>query len=79
MWSAENLRRFYVVILGCIGIACALGIAVDLVTAHVAVEYFTVHHPKLIDRTDPLSMALLWGGRCDMVVWVDRGHCASFL
>jgi hypothetical protein len=61
MWNADSLRRFYVVVAGCIGIACALGIAVDLVTAHVAVEYFTVHHPRLIDRTDPISMALVWG------------------
>lgn len=38
-----------------------LGIAVDLVTAHVAVEYFTVHHPKVVESQEPLVMALVWG------------------
>lgn len=41
--------------------ACALGIAMDTVTAHVAVEYFTVHHPKVVDSQSPLVMALVWG------------------
>lgn len=42
-------------------IASLLGIALDLVTAHVAVEYFTVHHPKVVDSEEPLVMALVWG------------------
>lgn len=37
------------------------GIAHDMVTAHLAVEYFTEYHPKIIEATDPVSMALLWG------------------
>lgn len=41
--------------------AIGYGIAHDLVTAHVAVEYFTVHHPRLVASTSPIVMALLWG------------------
>lgn len=37
------------------------GIAHDLVTAHVAVDYFTVHHPRLVPSESPVVMALLWG------------------
>ncbi len=33
----------------------------DLVTAHVAVEYFTVHHPKVAESKSPVIMALVWG------------------
>ncbi len=55
--NKSNVR----IVIECILIACGLGIALDLVTAHVAVEYFTVHHPKVIDSTSPLVMALVWG------------------
>jgi hypothetical protein len=40
---------------------CLLGIAMDMVTAHVAVEYFTVHHPHIVDSDSPIVMALIWG------------------
>lgn len=43
------------------GLAILYGIAHDLVTAHVSVDYFTVHHPKLVESQSPLVMALLWG------------------
>lgn len=39
----------------------AFGIALDLVTAHVAVEYFSVHHPHVVDSDSPVVMALIWG------------------
>lgn len=42
-------------------VAVVFGIAHDLVTAHVAVEYFTVEHPRLVDSQSPIVMALLWG------------------
>jgi hypothetical protein len=42
-------------------LSCALGIAIDLVTANVAVEYFTVHHPHVVDSDSPWVMALYWG------------------
>lgn len=41
--------------------ACLLGIAMDLVTANVAVKYFTVHHPRLVDSESPWVMAVVWG------------------
>jgi hypothetical protein len=30
-----------------------LGVCLDLVTANVAVEYFTVHHPKILPTENP--------------------------
>lgn len=45
----------------CVLASIIYGIAHDLITAHVCVEYFTVHHPKIIESTSPLAMALLWG------------------
>ncbi len=42
-------------------LTCVLGIAVDLVTANVAVEYFTIHHPHVVDSDSPWVMALVWG------------------
>jgi hypothetical protein len=42
-------------------LSCLLGLAVDVVTAHVAVEYFTVHHPHVVDSQSPWVMALVWG------------------
>jgi len=65
--------------------ACGLGIAMDMVTAHVAVEYFTVHHPHVLDSTSPVAMALYWGvaaawwfgaGAGVVLVWLNsrRAH-----
>ncbi|MCW5943999.1 MAG: hypothetical protein KIS66_17350 [Fimbriimonadaceae bacterium] len=54
---AEALR----LVIGSVLWACALGLAVDMVTAHVAVEYFTVHHPKVVASQEPVVMALVWG------------------
>ena len=45
----------------CVGLACLLGLCLDMVTAHVCVEYFTVHHPEIMDSTEPIHMALYWG------------------
>lgn len=33
----------------------------DLVTANVAVDYFTVVHPKMVESNSPWVMALVWG------------------
>lgn len=54
-------RDFLAITVGCILLACLLGIALDLVTAHVAVEYFTKYHPHVVDSDSPLVMALVWG------------------
>ncbi len=47
----------------CILLACLLGIAHDTVTARVCLEYFTVHHPQIIEPqyANPTNMALIWG------------------
>jgi len=49
------------VLLGSTGLAIAYGIAHDLVTAHVAVQHFTVHHVRIVPSESPMVMALLWG------------------
>jgi hypothetical protein len=49
------------IVVECALLACGLGIALDMVTAHVAVEYFTVYHPKVVESTSPIVMALVWG------------------
>lgn len=39
----------------------AYGVAHDLVTAHVCVEYFTRFHPQIVETENPLLLALVWG------------------
>ena len=54
---AESLIFILQVVLA----TCLLGIAIDVVTANVAVEYFTLHHPHVVDSDSPWVMALVWG------------------
>jgi hypothetical protein len=54
-------QRFLSIVFGSVMLACLLGISVDMVTANMAVEYFTVHHPKVVSSESPLVMAILWG------------------
>lgn len=49
------------IVLSCVVAAIVYGIAHDLVTAHVCVEYFTVAHPRLIASESPIVLALFWG------------------
>lgn len=37
------------------------GILHDMVTAHVAVEYFTIAHPPVFPTTQPFWLAIGWG------------------
>ena len=55
--GTEALRFVLQVVLA----TCLLGIAIDVVTANVAVEYFTVHHSHVVDSDSPWVMALVWG------------------
>lgn len=48
-------------IVSVVALTCLFGIALDLVTAHVWVEYFTVHHPKVAESRSPFVMAVVWG------------------
>lgn len=57
----SSLRRFLTILLGSTGLACLLGISLDLVTANIAVEYFSVHHPQLVATDNPWALALIWG------------------
>jgi hypothetical protein len=56
-----ELRRFLTIVFGSTVLACLLGICLDLVTANLAVEYFTVHHPQVLSTENPWALALLWG------------------
>jgi hypothetical protein len=55
------LKRFLTIVFGSVGLACILGICLDLVTANVAVEYFTVHHPRIVETERPWLLAIIWG------------------
>lgn len=55
------LKRFLTIVVGSVGLACALGICLDLVTANVAVEYFSVHHPRIVETESPWILAVVWG------------------
>ncbi|MEL1251647.1 hypothetical protein [Aurantiacibacter gilvus] len=41
--------------------AVLYGVAHDMVTAHLSLEYFTVAHPPLISTENPVLLALGWG------------------
>jgi hypothetical protein len=56
-----ELRRFLTIVFGSTVLACLLGICLDLVTANVAVKYFSVHHPTILPTENPWALALLWG------------------
>jgi H+/Cl- antiporter ClcA len=45
----------------CIASAVAYGIAHDLVTARVCVEYFTIGHPPVFDTDSPTLLGIGWG------------------
>ena len=55
------MRDGLIFIVWVVALSCCLGIAIDLVTANVAVEYFTVHHPHVVESDSPWVMALVWG------------------
>lgn len=65
-------------------ISIAYGIAHDMVTAHVYVEYFTVYHMTVVDSDSPVVMALVWGviatwwvGLMASVLWCAAGLAGS--
>lgn len=49
------------IILLCIAAAILYGIAHDLVTAHICVEYFSEFHPHVVNSNSPIVLALVWG------------------
>jgi len=49
------------IVLAAIVAAAVYGVAHDMVTAHVCVEYFTVGHPRVIASETPALLALVWG------------------
>ena len=57
----DALRRLLTIVVGSMGLTCVLGISLDLVTANVAVEYFSVHHPKIVPSENPWLLAVVWG------------------
>lgn len=61
MKSSFFSRETFIFLFQVVLLSCLLGIAIDVVTANVAVEYFTVHHPHVVDSESPWVMALVWG------------------
>jgi len=55
------VAKFLRIVIEAILLSILYGIAHDMVTAHVWVEYFTVHHAKVVESTNPVVMALVWG------------------
>jgi hypothetical protein len=45
----------------CVLATIVYGILHDQVTARIAVEHFTVFHPRVIDSVDPTALALVFG------------------
>lgn len=56
-----TIKQFLTIVLGATLLACLLGICLDLVTANIAVEYFSVHHPRILETENPWILALFWG------------------
>src|SRR5687768_902651 len=42
-------------------VAVGYGVAHDLITAHLCVEYFTVAHPPVFPTRSPILLGLGWG------------------
>lgn len=57
----RGVLSFLAIVALCVGAAVAHGIAHDLVTAHLCVEYFTIGHPRIIETESPVALALFWG------------------
>lgn len=55
------MLRFGIIVAFVVGMAILYGIAHDMVTAHLCVEYFTIGHPKIIRSEEPVMLALAWG------------------
>lgn len=49
------------IILASVLLAIMYGIIHDMITAHLCLEYFTIGHPKIIESTSPVLLALTWG------------------
>jgi hypothetical protein len=58
--EAESMAVLRIVLLA-VAAAILYGIVHDQVTARVAIEYFTVAHPPIVDSEDPTVLGLLWG------------------
>lgn len=49
------------IVLMAVAAAILYGIVHDQVTARVAIEYFTVAHPRIVASEDPTVLGLVWG------------------
>ncbi len=54
-------RRWFAVLGVSVALAVTYGIAHDLVTTQVCVEYFTIGHPPIFTTSEPVLLALGWG------------------
>lgn len=49
------------ILLLCLFATITYGVAHDLITAHVCVEYFTIGHPPIFPTDDPVILGIGWG------------------
>jgi hypothetical protein len=73
------VTRFLKIVFGSTMLACVLGIALDLITANVAVEYFSVHHPKIVPTENPWILALVWGVTASWWFGAIAGAVVAFI
>lgn len=59
-FKSNNMETFKIILFSVFA-ACVYGVAHDLVTAHVCIEYFTVGHPPVFPTTSPILLAMGWG------------------
>ena len=53
--------KYLAIVVLCVLTAVGFGIAHDLVTARLCVEYYTVGHPRVFDTDDPIWLGIGWG------------------
>lgn len=59
-WLGE-LGAITRIVLLCIAVAVAYGVAHDQVTARVCIEYFTEFHPPVVASKSPTVQGMVWG------------------
>jgi hypothetical protein len=45
----------------CVFLSVCYGVAHDVLTAHICVEYFTIAHPRILPTENPMVLGLFWG------------------
>ncbi len=70
---------FLKIVFGSTILSCILGISLDLITANVAVEYFSVHHPEVIPTKQSVGIGMFWGVAASWWFVAISGVIAGFI